>query len=100
MGLSMELEARSQQVEKTVVEGIKALCDFGSTLIAIACNTTQYFSGRCEEVCACYGCKYVTMVECLERVLSERGASEFDFLGWFCVGIGQLERLHQTQGSL
>ncbi|MCH9648430.1 MAG: hypothetical protein K0U98_09335 [Deltaproteobacteria bacterium] len=81
MGLSMELEVRAREVEKVVVEGVRALCEGGASLVALACNTTQFFAQQCTEVCNDYGATFVSMVDCLERDLVKRDVRSFDLFG-------------------
>ena len=81
MGLSMELEEREEETRKTVVRGIENLCQRGATLVAIACNTTQYFRHEIENVCKRYNVTYIPMAEAVLQHLSKERIDEFDFLG-------------------
>jgi aspartate/glutamate racemase len=80
MGLSMELEEREPYVREVVLEGVTKLCDAGATVVAIACNTTQYFSEEVSARCREYGVEFVSLVDAVGDELERRGAEECDLL--------------------
>jgi len=81
MGLSMELDQRNTATWQTVEAGVKSLLNRGANLIAIACNTTQYFSPQLEQLCAQHGAQYVSMSQAIHQRLSAQQVKEFDFIG-------------------
>lgn len=81
MGYSMELELREAQTRKAVLESIEQLCKNGATIIAIACNTTQYFSKEIRIICAKYKVCFISMEEALVGFLDKNHIKAFDFLG-------------------
>lgn len=81
MGISMDLGNRLKATEKTVIKSIIDLCKNGSTLICIACNTTQYFKSEIEYVCSLYNVEFVSIPDVLESYLVEKGILNFDFIG-------------------
>ncbi len=81
MGLSMELDLRKEEVRETVTKGVTNLCKQGATIVCIACNTTQYFSPECKEICDKHNAKYVRMSEVTSDYLKRNNVKEFDFLG-------------------
>ena len=81
IGFSMELKLREKQTKNNVLESIKNLCENGATLIAIACNTTQYFSNEIHEICNKYNATFITIQESLIRFLEQKKINHFDFLG-------------------
>jgi aspartate/glutamate racemase len=81
MGVSMELRARSDRVERTVLDGVGRLCEDGATLIAVACNTTQFFAQAIEDVCERHGASFVSLVEATGEALTESEVEAFDLLG-------------------
>lgn len=81
MGLSMELDTREEETWKAVSRGITSLCAQGATICCIACNTTQYFTPKIQQLCAQFGATYVSLSESLEDYLHKNNIAEFDFLG-------------------
>lgn len=81
MGYSMELELRETQTKKAVLDSIERLCKNGATIIAIACNTTQYFSKEIRIICAKYKVHFISMEEALVNFLDKNHITTFDFLG-------------------
>lgn len=81
MGMSMELARREADVREVVLGGVRQLCRDGATAVAIACNTTQYFSDAVREICDDFGAQFVSLVDATGEVLRERGVTEFDLLG-------------------
>jgi aspartate/glutamate racemase len=80
MGLSMELEERESFVRQVVIEGMTRLCDAGATAVAIACNTTQYFSNELRARCHARGVEFVSLVDAVGDELERRGAERCDLL--------------------
>ncbi len=80
MGLSMEIVHREAHVRPIVIDGVRRLCESGANLIALACNTTQYFAPEIESICADYGARFVSIVDETARVLERKGIRRFDFL--------------------
>lgn len=80
MGLSMELELREKEVRLLVLNEIENLCKNGATIVAIACNTTQYFSEEIKIICKKYDAKYIWISDCVEIFLEKNKIKEFDFL--------------------
>jgi aspartate/glutamate racemase len=80
MGLSMELEEREPFVRRVVLEGVTRLCDAGATAVAIACNTTQYFSSEVRARCHARGVEFVSLVDAVGDELERRGAAHCDLL--------------------
>jgi aspartate/glutamate racemase len=80
MGLSMELAQREVQVKLVVLDAVRKLCDSGANVVAIACNTTQYYSSEIEDICRGYGARFVSIVDETARYLKDAGIRRFDFL--------------------
>lgn len=80
MGLSMELAQRETHVKPVVLNAVRRLCDSGANVVAIACNTTQYYSGEVEAICSSYGARFVSIVDETARYLKTAGIQKFDFL--------------------
>lgn len=81
MGLSMELALREAEVRDVVTASVRRLCRDGATAVAIACNTTQYFSDSVKEVCSDYGATFVSLVDETAAELHRRNVTELDLLG-------------------
>lgn len=80
MGLSMELDVRESAVRTVVLDGVRRLIGAGATLIAVACNTTQYFSAEIGEICGSAGVEFVSLVDEVGAVLEALDARECDLL--------------------
>ncbi|MGH3684308.1 MAG: aspartate/glutamate racemase family protein [Pseudonocardiaceae bacterium] len=80
MGLSMELAQRETQVKPVVLDAVRKLCDSGANVVAIACNTTQYYSSEVETICRGYGARFVSIVDETARYLKNADIRTFDFL--------------------
>jgi aspartate racemase len=63
MGLSMDLVERNQEVRKVVRLGVQELLDAGCGLVALACNTTIYYTPMIERMCAERGAEFVSIAE-------------------------------------
>jgi aspartate/glutamate racemase len=81
MGMSMELAHREGEVLRTVLGGIDSLADAGATVIGIACNTTQYFSGHIRARCAERGATFISLVDSVRAELQRHGATSFNLIG-------------------
>ncbi|HKR48091.1 MAG TPA: aspartate/glutamate racemase family protein [Pseudonocardiaceae bacterium] len=80
MGLSMELAQRDVNVKPVVSDAVRRLCDSGANVVAIACNTTQYYSDEIGDICRSYGARFVSIVDEAARYLKNADIRTFDFL--------------------
>ena len=80
MGASMELAQREADVRPVVLEAVRRLCDTGVTVVALACNTTQYFASEIQTVCDGYGARFLSLAEETGEHLRRTGVVEVDFL--------------------
>lgn len=80
MGLSMELAQREAHVKLVVLDAVRKLCASGAGVVAIACNTTQYYSSEVEAICGSYGARFVSIVDETARYLKNASIRTFDFL--------------------
>jgi aspartate/glutamate racemase len=85
MGISMELDKRLDATEKTVIKSVTNLCQNGITIMCIACNTSQYYKNKIEEICNLYNIRFVSIPEVINNYLRNNQIREFDFLGIFYV---------------
>lgn len=81
MGLSMELAARIDTVRPVVLGAVERLCQHGATVVAIACNTTQYFADDVEEICRREGAQFMSIPDVTLAHLRRKGIRTFDFFG-------------------
>jgi aspartate racemase len=81
LGFSMELDKREQHTWKFVSNGVVSLCEQGCTMIAVACNTTQYFKDKISEICKKYNSRFFDMETSVDKYLSTNNIDRFDFLG-------------------
>jgi len=80
MGLSMELAQRDLDVKPVVLDAVRRLCDSGANVVAIACNTTQYYSSEVESICRSYGARFVSIADETAQYLKNAHIQTFDFL--------------------
>lgn len=83
MGLSMELAERADQVRPVVLGAVARLCAHGADVVAVACNTTQYYSSEIAEVCNRAGTAFISLVDETASFLKSEGISRFDL---FAIG--------------
>ena len=80
MGLSMELVARGREVRPVVLSAVRRLCKAGVDVVALACNTTQYYASEIRGICSEYSVEFVSMVETTAARLIREGVEAFDLL--------------------
>lgn len=81
MGLSMELDKRYNATENMIIKSTIDLCNNGITLMCIACNTTQYFKEKIENICKLYSIKFISIPDVINEYLEKNQIGLFDFLG-------------------
>ena len=81
MGFSMELDKRSNATENMVVKSVVDLCKNGITLMCIACNSTQYFKEKIENICKLYDVRFISIPDVINDYLEKNMIKSFDFLG-------------------
>jgi len=81
MGISMELDKRLEATENIVVKSTIDLCQNGITIMCIACNTTQYYKEKIENICNLYNVKFISIPDVINKYLEDNKIKEFDFFG-------------------
>ncbi len=81
MGLSMELDIREKDTWDVVNRGINSLCDAEATIIAVACNTTQYYSKTINEICKLKNAEFISIPNILKKYLVSNQSKQFAFIG-------------------
>ena len=81
MGISMELDKRYDATERTVVKSTINLCSNGITLLCLACNTTQCYKDKIEEICKLYDVQFVSIPDVVLNYVEQSSKTKFDFLG-------------------
>jgi len=81
MGISMELDKRLDSTEKVLVKSTIDLCENGITILCIACNTTQYYKNKIENICNLYNVRFVSIPEVINNYLKRNNIKAFDFIG-------------------
>jgi len=76
MGLSMELEAREEPVWEVIREAVLQLCSQDVQILAIACNTTQYFAPRIREITEPRGIRFVSIADSVRAWLEHNEVEE------------------------
>jgi prolyl-tRNA editing enzyme YbaK/EbsC (Cys-tRNA(Pro) deacylase) len=97
MGLSMELRKRQQATWKAIRETVQRACIGGASLIALACNTTQYFSSRIRQECEKWGARFISIPDCLELFLRKEGIRRARLAG---IGLVALSKEMSAFGSI
>lgn len=80
MGLSMELPAREKEVWAVIQASVQKLCADGVTHIALACNTTQYFTQRIRAALP-PGVTFVSMAETAIAYIEKQQLSDITIIG-------------------
>lgn len=81
MGLSMELSERAEAVLEAASRAVDQLCSQGCRLIAVACNTTQYFENQLEEICRRYDAEFLVMPQVVASWLSANNVTAVGLVG-------------------
>jgi aspartate/glutamate racemase len=81
MGITMKLDERLDSTERMVIKSTIDLCQSGITIMCIACNTTQYFKEKIENICNLYNVKFTSIPDVIKAYLDENLIQQFDFLG-------------------
>ncbi|MEM6405187.1 MAG: YbaK/EbsC family protein [Pseudomonadota bacterium] len=81
MGLSMQLVEREAHTWQVVAAGVDQLCAAGITHLALACNTTPYFTEQIRARCAPHGVTFIPIQEPTISVLARYPLSELTILG-------------------
>ena len=81
LGLSMELDAREQQVWKALEKTVRDLCQQGAKIITIACNTTPYFAPQIRAICAEFGAQFISIADAVKHYLVEHAITEVALVG-------------------
>ncbi len=81
LGLTMELDLRVEAVWKRLAPEIEESCASGAKYLAIACNTTHFFTPRIREICARRGTEFISMPESVGAWLRARAVSDVALVG-------------------
>jgi aspartate/glutamate racemase len=81
MGLSMELDSREDFVWHALREAIAAVGRAGVHFLAIADNTTQYFTPEIRKLCREFGIEYISMPEVVADWLRRQGYAKIALVG-------------------
>lgn len=81
MGLSMELSERAEAVLEAVSGAVEKLCKDGCRVVAIACNTTQFFKPELDEICSRYDARFLSMPEVVASWLEVRDVRRVGLIG-------------------
>ncbi len=81
MGLSMELEARNNEVWEALKKAVLSFIQQEVNYIVIACNTTQYFSDKIAKLCIHTSSEFVPMADVLRDHLVRHNIQESTLIG-------------------
>ena len=88
MGMTMELHLRSEQTWNLIRVEIERICSelssadhVGKNVLAIACNTTPYYSDRIVAIADHFNVRFVSIVDAVDEYLDEHSISSIVLLG-------------------
>lgn len=81
MGLSMELTQREDMVWGVISQALAQLCNNGVTHIALACNTTPYFTEQIRHFCEPYGVEFISIAESTEQYIQQHNLDDITIIG-------------------
>jgi aspartate/glutamate racemase/serine/threonine protein phosphatase PrpC len=81
LGMTMELDRRAEAVWERLRPVVEELCATDTALLAIACNTTQYFVEQIRAICEPAGVAFVSLPEVVAAALHERRVEEVAIVG-------------------
>jgi len=83
MGLSMELKYRETATWNALSAACKQLCKNDIKILAIACNTCQYFGPKIQEICDNFGVEFISMPKAVIEYIEneENNMKDFAIIG-------------------
>lgn len=81
LGMSMELDRRREMVWAALDKAVVDMCRDGVRFLALACNTTPYFTPQIRSICAEFGTEFVSMPEVVGAWLRSEGIDHVTLLG-------------------
>lgn len=81
MGFSMELSERAEATLLAVTDAVEKLCSDGCGIVAVACNTTQFFGPELREICDSHAASFLSMPEVVADWLSSQGVQTIGLVG-------------------
>jgi aspartate/glutamate racemase len=100
MGLSMELISREKMVWHELEKCVKHLLESGATHVALACNTTPYFSPQIQAIATTYGACFISIAQVTANYLQNRGLRSATLLGIPSVAEMGAYSAYQSLGEL
>ncbi|KPA17550.1 aspartate racemase-like protein [Candidatus Magnetomorum sp. HK-1] len=96
MGLSMELKYRETATWNALSVACKQLCKKDIKILAVACNTCQYFGPEIKKICDVFDVEFISMSETVMKYVikniknEENGIKDFAIIGIDTVaGLGE-----------
>ncbi|SDF00472.1 aspartate/glutamate racemase family protein [Rhodospira trueperi] len=90
LGLSMELDKRSEQVWEELEQAVRSLCEEGVQILSLACHTTHYFTDRIRAITQTYGASFLSVSECVTQWARCHGVPELTLVGIkYVAGLGE-----------
>ncbi len=81
LGLTMELDTRRDQIKPELEKILHRMCRNRPTVLALACNTTHFFTPLIRRVCDQYGVHFVSMPEAIGERMRAAGAQQVALVG-------------------
>lgn len=81
LGLSMELDKRTEQVWEQLEKAVRSLCDEGVRLLSLACHTNHYFTDRIRAITDECGAQFVSVAEAVGEWARHNRVPELTLVG-------------------
>ncbi len=81
IGISMEMDTRTDDLRRALVRGIGELCDAGAKILAHPAHTTSYFAPAMADRAELQGATFMSMVAATVNKLKAMGITELALLG-------------------
>lgn len=90
LGLSMELNRRTEQVWEQLEAAVRSLCEEGVKILCLACHTNHYFTDRIRAVAAPYGAVFISVAETVGEWARHNRVPELTLVGIsYVAGLGE-----------
>lgn len=81
LGLSMELDKRTEQVWEQLEPAVRSLCEEGARLLCLACHTNHYFTERIRDLAARYDARFISVAETVGEWARHNRVPELTLVG-------------------
>jgi len=90
LGLSMELDRRTEQVWEQLEGAVRSLCEDGARILCLACHTNHYFTDRIRAMATPYGATFISVAETVGQWARHNRIPELTLVGIsYVAGLGE-----------